>query len=242
MIDGLHGGGAHLLALAAARWSLFGSRLAIMLPEARIHIDFDVGRVLQNVVNNSFLECPPEEIQLADSGLLDRGLAADLERDAFATTEGVEEALAVRLELAFVLEVDDELLIIEKIADIELLGVVRDEPLDNTETHGGGTCQKGSNLLNAPRLIIEILEPANNKLLFSLNTAFRSSTCGVHSCSHRYSIGFKWTQLKSWEIIGVWTRGYRKLSAFRKMDGVCIMLFLKDLLVTILWVGLIYQI
>lgn len=138
MIHGLHGGGAHLLAFPAARRGLFGRRLAVMLPEARIHIVFNLGGVLQNVVDDSFLKRPPEEVQLAHSGLLNCRLPADLERDAFATAEGIKETLAVGLELALVLEVDDELLVIQDVADVELFGVIRNEPLYDAETHGCG--------------------------------------------------------------------------------------------------------
>lgn len=180
MIDGLHGRGTHLLALAAARRGLFGGRLAVMLPETRIHIALNVYSILQNVVNDSFLECPPEEIQLAHCGLLDRGLPADLERDAFAATEGVKETLAIRLEFALVLEVDNELFVIEEVAHVELLGVVRNEPLDNAETHGGRACQKGCDLLNAPRLIVEILKPTYDEVLFALDATFGGRTCSVH--------------------------------------------------------------
>lgn len=194
MVDGLHGGGAHLLSFPATRRGLFSGRFAVMLPETRIHIALNVGGVLQNVVNYSFLECPPEEIQLAHGGLIDRWLPADLERDAFAATEGIEETLAIRLEFALVLEMDYELLVVEEVAHIELLGVVRDEPLDDAETHGGRTRQKGCDLLNASRLIVEILEPADNKVLLALDATFGGSACCVHPCSHRYSIGFRWTQ------------------------------------------------
>lgn len=157
VIDRLHRRGAHLLAFAAARRGLFGGRLAVMLPETCIHIALNVGSVLENVGNDSFLECPPEEVQLTHSGFLDRRLSADLKRDAFTATEGIKETLAVGLEFTLVLEVHNELFVIEEVTDIELFGVVRDEPLDNAETHGSRTCQKRCNLLNASRLVVEIL-------------------------------------------------------------------------------------
>ena len=194
VIDCLHRRGTHLLALAATRRGLFGSRLAIMLPETRIHIALNIDSVLQNVVNDSFLECPPEEIQLTHGGLFDRWLSADLKRDAFAAAERIKETLAVCLEFALVLEMYNKLLIVEEIADIEFLGVVRDEPFNNTETDRCRASQKRRDLLNASRLVVEILEPTDDKVLLTLNAIFGCRTCCVHPCWHRYSIGFRWTQ------------------------------------------------
>jgi len=153
MIDGLHGGLTHLLALAATRGSLLFGLLAVMLPETNIHITLNVGDMVGDVADHLFLNGPPEEVELTDGGLLNRRLTADLEVDAFATTEGIKETLAVGLELALIMEVHHELaggrwIAFNKgITDIELLGVVRDEPVNKAETDRRGAGQHGHDLL-----------------------------------------------------------------------------------------------
>lgn len=109
MIDGLHGGLAHLLALAATRECLLFGLLAVMLPETDIHVALNVGNMVGDVADHLFLNGPSEEVELADGGLLNGRLTADLKVDAFATAEGVKEALAVGLEFALVMEVHHEL-------------------------------------------------------------------------------------------------------------------------------------
>lgn len=199
MINSLHRGGTHLLAFAPARWSLFGSGLAVVLAEARVHVALNVGGVLENVVNDAFLDGPPEEVQLAHRGLLDGRLPADLERDALTATEGVEETLAVRLELALVLEVDDELAAVQSVPDVVLFGVVRDEPLDDAEADGRRARQKGHDGLDTPGLVVEILQPADDEILLALDATLerasgRSSdrgSCSFHTWWLRCVGGFR---------------------------------------------------
>ena len=184
MVDGLHGGGTHLLAFAATRRSLFGGGFAIMLAEARVHVALNIGGVLENVVNDTFLDGPPEEVQLAHRGLLDGRFPANLERNALAAAEWVEEALTVGFELALVLEVDDELAAVQRVPDVVLFGVVGDEPLDDAEADGCGARQKGHDGLDAPGLIVEILQPADDEILLALNAALeRAPRCsrGFHT-------------------------------------------------------------
>lgn len=142
MIDGLHGGLTHLLALAATRRRLLFGLLAVMLPETDIHIALNVGNMVGDVANHLFLNGPPEEVKLADGGLLNGRLTAHLEVDAFATTERVKETLTVGLEFALVMEMHHELArggrvtLHQGITDVELLGVVRDKPVNQTEADG----------------------------------------------------------------------------------------------------------
>ncbi len=189
MTDRLHGRGAHLLALAAARGGLGLGLLTVVLPETRIHIALNIGSVLQNVANNSFLKRPPEEVQLTHSGLLNLGLSVNLERNPLTAAERVKQTLAVGLQLTLVLEVNNELLAVQEVGHIELLGVVGDEPLYHAETNRCATRQKWQNLLNTSRVIVEVLEPFDDEVLLALNAALERLTRRIHSCSVRYFVG-----------------------------------------------------
>ncbi len=192
MIDGLHGGLAHLLALATTSGCLLFGLLAVMLPETDIHIALNVYDMVGDVADHLFLNGPPEEVELTDGGLLNGRLTADLEVDAFATTEGVKETLAVGLEFALVMEVHHELArggritLHQGITDVEFLGVVRDEPVYKPQTDRRCTGQHRHDLLKPPRLIVEVLEPANNEVLFALDAIFEGLTLTaiavVHPC------------------------------------------------------------
>lgn len=177
-----------------------------MLPEARVHVGLYRGGILQNVLKNSLLNRPPEEVQLAHGGLLDgRGTGHD-ETDALTTAERIEQLLAVGLELTLVLEVDDELAFVQHVGYIELLGVVCHEPLDNTKTDGCRTIQKGHDRFDASRLVVELLEPTDNVVLFALNAVLEGVARGLHPCMRRHSGRFKWTQCGVRERRGFWAR------------------------------------
>ncbi len=174
--NGLRRALAHLLALAATGGGLLLRLLAVMLPETHVHVLLDVSGVLHNIIYHALLNGPTEEVELAHGRLLNRGLPADLETDTLATTEGVEQALRVGLELAFVVEVHHEGALLQRVADVELLGVVRHEPVDQTETDGRLALQNGCDLLKAPRLVVEVLEPADDEILLALNAALQGLT------------------------------------------------------------------
>ena len=180
MVDCLHRRMAHLLPLTAPRGSLHLRLLAIMFPETHVHIALNVDRVRQNIADHALLNGPAEEIELAHRRLLDRRLAADLEADALATAKRIEEALRIRLEFTLVMEVDHELtrrrVFCQGIADVELLGIVRDEPVDQTETHGARAGQNGQHLFQSPRLVVEVLEPADDEILFALDAVLHGLT------------------------------------------------------------------
>ncbi len=133
-----HGRLGHLLALAAPRVRLRLRLLAIMLPEAGIHVALNVSGVRQNVVHHPLLQRPPEEVQLAHRRLLNRGMPADLECDAFTATEWIKQTLGIGLQLTFILEMNHEragsitLWLVDRIRHVELFGVVRDKPVDET--------------------------------------------------------------------------------------------------------------
>ena len=150
MVDRLHRRMAHLLPLAASRRRLHLCLLAVMFPETHVHIALNVSRVRQNVADHALLNGPAEEVELAHRRLLDRRLAADLEADALTAAKRIKEALRIRLELTLVMKMDHELfgagLLCEGVADVELLGIIRDEPVDEAETHGARAGQNGEHL------------------------------------------------------------------------------------------------
>jgi hypothetical protein len=204
---GLRRAVAHLLPLTAARRCLLLRLLAVMLPETDVHVLLDIGCMGHNIVYHALLNGPTEEVKLAHGRLLNGGLPADLETDALTTAEGVEQTLGVRLEFALVVEVDHEGAILQRVADVELLGVVRHEPVDQAETDGRFALQDGEDRLQSPRLVVEILEPADDEILLALNAALERLT-GCLDCLHwesedfhllrmRVLWRFKWTQDQS---------------------------------------------
>ena len=195
VIHRLHRRMTHLLALAPTGGCLDFGLLTVMFPETDIHIALNIGDVFQNILDNPLLYGPTEEIQLAHSGLLNRCLTANLEADAFATAKRIKEALGIRLEFALVMEVHHELAVLLGIRDIEFLGIIRDEPVYEAETDGAGTGEDRKDFLKSPRLIIEILEPADYEILFALDAVLECLTCGVHSFTRGKPYGgFRWTQ------------------------------------------------
>jgi len=112
-------------------------------------------------------------------------MTADLETDALATTEGVEQTLAISLELALVVEMDHELAGFVRVVDVEFLGIIRHEPVDQSQTHGRFTRQNRHNLLETTRLIVEILEPPDNEILLALNARmFECLSLSLRRCVH----------------------------------------------------------
>jgi len=89
------------------------SRLLLIL---RIHVHgrLDLGRVESNIVQHPLLQCPPKEVQLPDGSHEGRRIR-DLEHDPLPTAKGVEELLAVGLQLRLVVRVDEELLAVQNI-------------------------------------------------------------------------------------------------------------------------------
>ena len=172
---------AHFLALAPTRGCLRLGLLTVMFPETDIHIFLNRGEMFQDIGNDSLLNGPTEEIQLAHCCLLNRRLAADLETDSFATAKRIKEALGIRLEFAFVMEVDEELPVFMEIGHIELLGIVGHEPVYETEADWARAGQNRQNLFKASRLIVECLEPHDNEVLLPLDAILECLACRVHS-------------------------------------------------------------
>ncbi len=196
VIDRLHRRMAHLLPLAASRRRLHLRLLTVMFPETHVHITLNVRCVCQNVADHALLNGPAEEVELAHRRLLNRRLATDLEADALATAKRIKKALRIRLELTLVMEVDHELtrrrVFCQGIADIELLGIIRDEPVDETETDCARPCQNGEHLFQPPRLVVEVLEPADDEILFALDAVLHGLTLVLS----------RWTWL-DWRVLGL---------------------------------------
>ena len=55
------------------------------------------------------------------------------------------------------------------VCDVELLGIVGDEPIDQTKADGGCPGQDRQNGLQPTRLVVEVLEPTDNEILFALD-------------------------------------------------------------------------
>ena len=194
MIHGFHRGVTHLLALPPTGGSLDFGFLAVMFPETGIHIALHIRDMFQNILDDPFLDGPTEEIQLAHRGFFNRRLAANLETDSFATAEWIKQTLGIRLEFALVMEMYHELAFFVKITDIEFLGIIRHEPVNEAETDGRLTGENREDFLKSPRLIIEILEPAHNEILFALDAVLECLARGIHCLILTYVSGFRWAQ------------------------------------------------
>ena len=140
-----------------------------MFLETHIHIPLNLGDMIQDILDDTLLQSPAEEVQLADGGLFDGRRAADLEADTLTTAERIEEPLGICLEFALIMEMDHELRGILGIADVELFGIVGDEPVDQTKADGGCPGQDREDGLQPTRLVVEVLEPTDNEILFALD-------------------------------------------------------------------------
>ena len=107
---------------------------------------------------------------MSHSSLFNGRRTADLEANAFTTAERIEEPLGIRLQFALVVEMYHELRGILGIADVELLGIVGDKPVDQTEADGGCPGQDREDGFQPTRLVVEVLEPTDNEILFALDT------------------------------------------------------------------------
>jgi hypothetical protein len=194
MIHRFHRGVTHLLALSPAGGGLDFGFLTIMLPETGIHIALYIHNMFQNILDDSFLDGPTEEIQLAHRGFFNRRLAANLETDSFTTAEWIKQTLGIGLEFALVMEMYHELAFFVEITDVEFLGIIRHEPVYEAETDGRLTGENREDFLKSPRLIIEILKPADNEILLALDAVLECLACGVHCLILKYVPGFRWAQ------------------------------------------------
>lgn len=111
-----------------------GVRLSCLLELSgtRIHRGLDFCEVHLYITQHALLKGPSEEIQLSHSRLKHR-IAVDLEHDSLAPAEGIEQFFTVCLQLRLVVCIHKELLIIENVGNVVLLGVVCDKPVDEAQ-------------------------------------------------------------------------------------------------------------
>ncbi|GAX85676.1 hypothetical protein CEUSTIGMA_g13090.t1 [Chlamydomonas eustigma] len=100
------------------------------------HVPLDAFRVLHHVVQDAVLQHPPEEVELADGGLLDISVPVK-ERYTVPTPERVKLVLRVRLELGSVAHVHVHAVVAGAGVDHHVLrlGVVGHKPVDQPQAH-----------------------------------------------------------------------------------------------------------
>ncbi len=106
-----------------------------MLLERGIHIFLNGFAILGYMLENLLFNGPPEKVQLTNSGR-DLLVATGLKEDTLPSAKGVKETLGIGIELALVLEIDQELTVTEEIRGVVLFRIVGDEIVNETETHG----------------------------------------------------------------------------------------------------------
>ena len=156
-------------ALCRSRGSI-GDRLPQLLDllGTCIHGGLNLRHVHLNIVEHTLLNRPAEEIQLPHRRL-EHGLSCDLEHDPLAPAEGIEQLLAVCLQLGLVVSIDEELLVVQDIRDVMLLCIVCDEPIYETQRNLGSSIEEFHNLLAVVTGRIEPLEAAHDQLLLTLD-------------------------------------------------------------------------
>ena len=98
-------------------------------------------------------------------------MAWNLEENPLATAKGVEELLAIRLQLRLVVHVDEKLLAIQDIGDSVLLRIVCNKPVNEAQRHLRCALENLDQLLLVRVLTIETLERTYDKLLLAMNLA-----------------------------------------------------------------------
>jgi len=144
-----------------------------VLTHLRIHFSLYGCRIEAEIIQNSLLKSPAEEVQLSNSCEKGR-LTGNLEVDSFTTAEGIKEFLAVRLQLTLVIRVDEKLLPLENIRCVVCLGVVGDEPVNETEGESGRAEENRENLSNIRTLRIEALKTLYNEFLLAMDLSTAS--------------------------------------------------------------------
>lgn len=71
--------------------------------------------------------------------------------------------------MGLVVHVDEELLAVQNVGGVVLLGVVCHEPVNQTQRDHGGALEELHDLLSVRVLSVEALEAADNQLLLTMN-------------------------------------------------------------------------
>ena len=116
-----------------------------------------------HVIQNLGLQRPPKKVQLSNRGheLL---MIGDRKHDALATAVRVKILLRIRLQLAFVAEIDEKFLAVEGVANKALTTVFGDKPVDNAKTKGRLPIQINEYFINFRMVGIKSLQTGNDEL------------------------------------------------------------------------------
>lgn len=112
----------------------------------RIHGGLDFGKVHLDIVQHALLKGPTEEVQLSHS-CLEHRITLDLEHDSLTPAEGIEQFFTVCLQLGFVVRIHKELLVIQDVGNVVLLGIVRDKPVNQAQGYFRCSLEEFQNLL-----------------------------------------------------------------------------------------------
>jgi len=151
-----------------------------VFPGTGIHIVLNLVRVLQHIVHNPVLNRPLEEIKLPNRGLNGRH-PSRLKQDSLAPTERVKTSLTPGLQLALVVEENDEQLfparlVAQNVVHVVLFGIVCNEPVNQAQTDPRTARKNGYKGLHLSRAIVKLLERTDNELLIALYTVAESFT------------------------------------------------------------------
>ena len=132
-------------------------------------MELDIG---QNVL----LDGPAKEVQLGNR-CEKRRMIRNLEIDSLTTAKGIKEFLAVGLELALVIPVNQELLAVQNIVRGVSLGVIGNKPINYSKTDFRSALKHGNNLGDVIHRCIETLKRIHDEFLLTVDLA--SACLGV---------------------------------------------------------------
>jgi len=158
-----------------------------ILSHLGVHFSLYGRRIEAEIIKHSLFQSPAEEVQLSNSCEKGR-LSRNLEVDSLAPAEGIKELLAVRLQLALVICVDEELLSFKDIGCVVCLGIVGDEPVNEAEGEGGRTEENRENLGDIRTLCIKTLETLYNEFLLAVDLSTASLRIGIKP-NHVFLVG-----------------------------------------------------
>lgn len=126
-----------------------------------------------HIVDDLGLQCPSEKVQLSNRGheLL---MVGNCKHDALTAAVRVKILLGVRLELALVAEIDEELLAVKGVTDEAFSAVFRDKPVNDAQTERCVAVEVYQYFLNFRMVGIEALKTGNHEFRFTLNLPLSS--------------------------------------------------------------------
>ncbi len=118
----------------------------LKLPRIVVHGALHFSKVHLNIIKDTLLQGPSEEIQLPNRGLKE-GLPRNLEHNSLTPAEGIKQFFTVCLQLRLIVRIHEELLVVKNIRDIMLLRIVRNEPVNQAQGNLRRALQKFEHLL-----------------------------------------------------------------------------------------------